>query len=152
MDAAVEGSGETSDLGRLRGRTAKFEYVRNGLPVTEYVEVKQDPNLVYQPNAEYHPTAILVICSCPGCRTLGQVEFPNGFDFTKGDKLMNGRVTKGFCLNCRTGEPHKIFDGQGCLKEEIPCIGPNVEFIPYSGACDFTKRAQDNVKKAMGIA
>jgi hypothetical protein len=74
-------------------------YVDNqGTPKTEYV--KQNPKKsVFTSNSGYHPTAIIGACSV--CKTVGTIEFPQGFDFTTGDNVMTGHKVKVFCLRCR---------------------------------------------------
>jgi hypothetical protein len=127
MVDSTEGPLDGSDLGRVRGETAKFEYVKDGLPVTDYVRVKKDPSSVYVPTGDYHPTALIGMCS--GCRTVGNVEFPNGFDFKAGDRIMDKKLTKLFCLNCQR----------------------ETEFIPYADSCDLLRESQKTVKRIMGV-
>jgi hypothetical protein len=50
--------------------------------------------------ADYHPTLLYVACT--KCRSVGNVDFPRGFDYKTGDRIMDGRVFKGFCLLCRS--------------------------------------------------
>lgn len=64
----------------------------------------------YAATPEYHPTMKPVKCS--GCGGIGIVEFVNGFDLKKGDRLMEGKTISGVCHG--------------------KCGGKEVEFIPIS--------------------
>jgi len=151
MDGSSPERAGCDDGGGVQGHS-KFEYVKDGLPVTEYVKTKPPPSPFALPNEQYHATATIVMCSCPGCRTIGTLEFPNGFDFKAGSRLMEKKTIRGMCLNCRTGKPHAVLDAQGKIVGHKPCIGPEVEFIPYADSCDLMKRSQELVKHIMGIA
>lgn len=153
MDNSHGQPSEDASSQRVQGPASKaFTYVKDGLPVTEYVQVKKEASFLELPNADYHPTAIIVMCSCPGCRTIGTLEFPNGFDFKTGDRVMEKKTIRGMCLNCRTGKDHAVLDQHGKIVGHKPCIGPEVEFIPYGDACKLMEHSQEMVKHVMGIA
>jgi hypothetical protein len=109
---------------------------------------------LYTPTSDYHPTALLVICSCKGCRVIGTVDFPNGFDFSKGDGLMAGKKIKGTCDKCRVEYPtHRVYDAAGRLVKSEACEGPEVEFIPYGKSSEWMiQRQREVIKNMLGIA
>lgn len=51
------------------------------------------------PTNEYYPTGIVGACS--RCRLVGTLEFPLGFDFTAGDRVMERRTVRMYCLRCQ---------------------------------------------------
>jgi len=80
----------------------------------------------------------LVLGVCTICRTIGNLEFPSGFDFKAGDKIMDGKATKAMCLGC------------GKLTEFLPYH--KLEGGGYGGpGWDFLKRSQKIVKEIGGI-
>ena len=57
---------------------------------------------------EYHPTKVMGVCN--ECKMVGHLDFPNGFSYKIGDKIMDrNKTVKCWCI--------------GCEKE--------TEFIPY---------------------
>jgi hypothetical protein len=133
MDDPIERPDGGSDIGRIEGPVSKFQYVRDGQFKTEYVRVKKAPGRVYKPDGEYHPTGILGGCSV--CKTIGQVEFPAGFDFKAGDRIMDGKTVKLFCLTCRR------------MTEFVPM---NVQKQSGPGF-DLLRRSENVVQEIMGV-
>jgi hypothetical protein len=152
MDNSSPERAGSPDGGGVQGHASKFEYVKDGLPVTEYVKAKPPRSPFDVSTEQYHATATIVMCSCPGCRTIGTLEFPNGYDFKSGDRVVSKKTIKGMCLNCRTAKPHAVLDAHGQIVGYKPCIGPEVEFIPYGDSCDLLRRSQKLVKHIMGIS
>ena len=64
---------------------------------TDYV--KQQSKYDFKPDKDYHPTHISGACSV--CHVIGNLEFPNGFDYKTGDNVMERRRIKVMCLRCR---------------------------------------------------
>lgn len=47
------------------------------------------------PTGGYHPTLMYVACA--KCKGIGEIEFPDGFDYKIGDKIMDKKVFKATC-------------------------------------------------------
>lgn len=54
----------------------------------------------YQPDGEYFPSMIPVRCF--GCKSVGILEFVNGFNIKDGDSLMAGKPVKAVCFRCQS--------------------------------------------------
>lgn len=51
------------------------------------------------PTEVYYPTEI--VCACRECHVVGELEFPAGFDFRTGDRLMDRKTITGYCVRCK---------------------------------------------------
>jgi hypothetical protein len=92
-DTPIIGGGDPN-FGRL-----PFDRVVDGNVERGHILIDKSKPQAPPPTTDYHPTLVYVACS--QCRTVGDIAFPNGFDYKIGDKIMDRRVFKAFCLNCK---------------------------------------------------
>lgn len=80
------------------GRTPIQFVNKDGKAVTAQVEVDLSKGEQYKPRKGYAPTARIVVCT--QCRTVGNLEFPQGYSEKAGDRIMDGKAIMAICLKC----------------------------------------------------
>ena len=81
---------------------------------------------------EYHPTHIIGSCSI--CTMVGTLEFPQGFSYNVGDRVMDRKKVKCWCLKCLD------------YTEFVPLV---IDGVKTDEGRAYLKRLEDNLQSVL---
>jgi hypothetical protein len=102
------------------------QFVKDGVPVTAQIEVDLTKGDEYKPKKGYVPTARVVACvpcQLAGRKTIGTLDFPQGFSEKTGDRIMDSKPVDAFCPRCnkvvemRPLSPKEVKQSMGAIVE-----------------------------------
>jgi hypothetical protein len=73
--------------------------------------------------------ALPAIVACTHCKVTGSILMPVEMDYKTGDKIMDGRVVKGFCEGCRQNTEFRALSPEELTENQFTILRRNYEIF-----------------------